>query len=181
MYRFHVEEYERLAGLGVLNDPRVELLDGLLMRKMTKRPEHSTKAERLRRLLERLIPMGWHLRKEEPVRLPDFNEPEPDIAAVRGDLDVYESRHPGAADVILIAEVSGSSLGVDRGIKLRAYAQAGIPIYWIVNLIDGQIEVYTHPAGDGYGRSETFKIGEAVPLIVEGREIGRIAVSELLT
>lgn len=98
---------------------------------------------------------------------------------MRGDLDAYEDRHPGAADVVLVVEVSGSSLAIDRGLKLRAYAQACIPIYWIVNLIDGRVEVYTEPAGDAYSRLEIFQVGDTIPLVVDGREIGLIAVSDL--
>ncbi|HKM54146.1 MAG TPA: Uma2 family endonuclease, partial [Isosphaeraceae bacterium] len=158
----NVGEYERLTSAGILDDPRVELIDGILERKTTKLPRHPVVTERLRRLLESLLPTDptgaalWHVRKEDPIRIPDFDEPEPDLALVRGDIDAYRTHHPGPRDVELIVEVAESSLQRDRSRKLAIYARAGIPTYWIVNLIVDQVEVYTGPSGPsesvGYSR-----------------------------
>jgi Uma2 family endonuclease len=180
VYRLNVDEYERLADFGVLNDPRVELIDGLLVRKMTKKPPHVLVSERLRHWLERSIPPGWHIRPEHPIRIPDFDEPEPDLAAVRGSHEDFPDRHPEPADVGLIIEVADSSLGYDRGAKLRAYARAGIAVYWIVNLVDRRIEVYTRPNPGGYGASEVFNPGDLVVLVLDGQEHGRVAAADLL-
>ena len=85
---------------------------------------------------------------EQPVRIPEYNEPEPDIAIVRGSDDDYKHRTPGPADVALLAKVSESTLDRDQGEKLLAYAQGGIAVYWIVNLVEGKIEVYSGPRRD---------------------------------
>jgi hypothetical protein len=89
VYRISVDEYERMVAAGVLDDPRVELIDGLLVRKMGKNPPHVIATKWLVRLLERIVPPGWHISKEDPVRIPAFNEPEPDLAIVAGAPEDY--------------------------------------------------------------------------------------------
>jgi Uma2 family endonuclease len=128
LYRMTVDEYERLVATGALDNPQIELIDGLLAKKIRKKPRHSTGSERLRRLLERgsLLPDGWRVRHEQPVRIPDFDEPEPDLAVVRGEVEDYDERHPGPGDVALIIEVADSSLARDQGSKWLAYARGGI-------------------------------------------------------
>src|SRR5262249_62096530 len=98
-------------------------------------------------------PAGWSARMEQPVRIPAYDEPEPDISIVRGANADYRSRVPGPADVAMLVEVSDSTLGQDQGLKLAAYARDGIPVYWIVNLVDRQVEVYTRPVKAGRYRS----------------------------
>ena len=189
-YRMNVGEYERLASAGILDDPRVELIDGILERKPTKLPRHPVVTERLRRLLESLLPTDptgvalWHVRKEDPIRIPDFDEPEPDLALVRGDIDAYRTHHPGPRDVELIVEVAESSLERDRSRKLAIYARAGIPTYWIVNLVTDQVEVYTEPSGRsepvGYSRCEVVSSAGEILLKVEGAALGTIETARLL-
>jgi Uma2 family endonuclease len=182
LYRLTVDEYERLVASGALVDPKVELIEGYLVTKMGKKPRHSTGVERLRRLLEQGLPLpnGWHVRHEQPVRIPEFNEPEPDLAIVRGDVEDFENQHPRPGDVGLIVEVSDSSLVRDQGPKWVAYSRGGIPVYWIVNLVDHQLEVYSEPGPDGYRLSQTFHAGDEVPVVLNGVEVGRIAVSRVL-
>jgi Uma2 family endonuclease len=180
LYRMTVEEYERLAEAGVLEDSRVELIQGLLVRKMSKNPPHSITTGRLLRILEGLVPPGWHLRKEEPVVIPDHDEPEPDLAVVAGALEDYEARHPGPGDLALLVEVSETTLDRDQNEKLSAYAHAGIPVYWIVNLVDRQVEVYTNPRDDGYQDCQVNRPGALVPVVIAGVEVGRIAVDDIL-
>jgi len=182
LYRITVDEYERLVAAGALDDPKIELLDGYLVRKMGKKPRHSTRSERLRRLLEKGVPLpeGWHVRQEQPVKIPEYNEPEPDLAIVRGEVEDYEDRHPDPGDVALIVEVADSSLARDQGRKWVAYARGGIPVYWIVNLVDHQVEVYTDPGPDGYRSSQAFKPGQDLPVVIEGTHVGRIAVADVL-
>jgi len=84
------------------------------------------------------------------VRIPEFDEPEPDIAVVRGDDDLSENRHPGPGDIAIIIEVAESSLLRDRGEKREIYARAGIPAYWIINLVDRQLESHSRPTGGTY-------------------------------
>ena len=80
----------------------------------------------------------------------------------------------------LLVEVSDSTLDRDRGAKSAAYAKGRIPVYWIVNLVDRQVEVYTHPSPSGYASRVDFKPGEEIPVVLDGVEIGRIAVASIL-
>ena len=178
--RISVDEYERMVAAGVLDDPRVELLDGLLVRKAGKTPPHVIATKTLGRLLERIVPPGWHIAREDPVRIPDFHEPEPDLAVVAGVPEDYRARHPGPGDVALLVEVAESTLDRDRGAKRSAYAGGGIPVYWIVNLVDRRVEVYSRPAPDGYRTRDDFAPGQDIPVVVAGFEHGRIAASETL-
>jgi hypothetical protein len=87
---------------------------------------------------------------------------------------------PESKDAVLLVEVSETTLDRDQGPKLLAYARSGIPIYWIVNLVDNQIEVYCQPTPDGYRSRHDFKPGQDVPVVIDGVEVGRIAVSAIL-
>jgi Uma2 family endonuclease len=181
LYRLTVDEYERLADAEVLVDRRVELIGGYLVRKMTTKPPHVWAVDAARQLLELLVPDGWYIREEKPVRIPDFDEPEPDLAVVMGTRDRYGERHPGPDDVGLLVEVADSSLARDRGPKLAAFARSGIPIYWIVNLIDRQVEVFANPRSDGlYSDCQIYLPGDQVPVFIAGSDAGRIAIAEIL-
>ena len=178
LYRMTVDEYERIGEM--LDDPRVELIDGHLVKKMLKNPEHSWSTKQVFKALERLLPAGWTWRTEQPVRIPAYDEPEPDVSILRGSDDDYMHRKPGPAEVALLVEVSESTLSIDRGEKLRAYAKAAIPIYWIVNLVDRQVEVYTGPGVDDYATRQDFLPGQQVPLVIDGQQLGQIAVDGIL-
>ena len=178
LYRMTVDEYERIGEM--LNDPRVELIDGHLVKKMPKNPEHSWATKQVLKALESRLPRGWISRKEEPVRIPAYDEPEPDVSILRGSDDDYMHRKPGPAEVALLLEVSESTLSIDRGEKLRAYARAAIPIYWIVNLVNRQVEVYTGPGVDDYATRQDFLPGQQVPLVIDGQQLGQIAVDDVL-
>ena len=147
---------------------------------MPKNPPHSWSTKVLLRALDRLLGMGWTWRLEQPLRIPEYTEPEPDIAIVRGSDDDYKHRTPEPADLALLVEVSESTLDRDQGEKLSACAAANIPIYWIVNLIDGHVEVYTGPGPDGYQFRQDFNPGESVPVVIDSHEVGRIAVADIL-
>jgi Uma2 family endonuclease len=180
VYRISVDEYERMAEAGVLDDPRVELIDGLLVKKMGKKPPHEIVTHLLFGLLGRIVPPGWHIRKEAPVRIPPRNEPEPDLAIVAGSLTDYWTRHPGPDEIALVVEVAESSLDRDQGIKLAAYAAGGIRVYWIANLVDRRVEVYSQPSPQGYQTRQNYITGQTIPVVVAGVECGQIAVSDIL-
>jgi Uma2 family endonuclease len=180
LYRMNVDQYERLVQTGVLSNPHIELIDGLLVKTMGKNPPHSWTVDAIRGELTRLLPPGWSLRQEQPVRIPNFDEPEPDLAVARGTRDDYANRHPGPTEIGMLVEVSESTLDRDRGDKQLAYAQGGVPIYWIVNLVDRQVEVYTGPTPTGYQDRRVFGPNEKVPVIVDGKEVGQIGVSDIL-
>jgi Uma2 family endonuclease len=180
LYRINVREYERIVAAGALDDDRLELIDGYMVKKMPKNPPHSWSTKVLLKALERLLSPGWTWRLEQPVRIPEYNEPEPDVAIVRGNDDDYKHRTPVPADVALLVEVSETTLDRDQGEKLAAYALGNIPVYWIVNLVDGHVEVYSGPGPTGYLSRQDFSPGEFVPAVIDGHEIGRIAVADIL-
>ena len=133
--RLTVDQYDRMVENGILPETnRFELIEGRIVEKDVKDPAHPTATRRTMRAIERLLPPGWHVRKEDPVRIPNRrSELEPDLAVVRGDDDAYETRHPGPEDVALVVEVTRSSVAKDRKLA-RVYGRGGIPVYWIVNL-----------------------------------------------
>jgi Uma2 family endonuclease len=162
-------------------DDPVELLSGVIVWKMPKSPKHPTVVWRCQRLIESLVPPGWHVRKEEPVRILDYDEPEPDLTVVRGDDHLYENHHPGPKDVGLIIEVAESSLARDRGLKREICARAGILAYWVINLIDRQLESYSGPSRSDYPAPKVFREMDSVELVIEGRVSGVIPIADLLT
>ena len=178
-YRLSVDEYERLVEAGVLDDPRVELIDGYLVKKMGKNPPHIWAVDQLLDLLKPLTP-GWWCRKEDPVRIPDFDEPEPDIAVVRGSRDDYRDRIPEPKDIALVVEVADSTLDRDQGKKWDAYAHGRIAVCWIINLVHRRVEVYTDPGPAGYESCQFFTTGQEVPVVIDGALAGRIAVADIL-
>ncbi len=180
LYRMTVDQYERLVDTGVLGGQPVELIDGLLVRKMGKKPPHVIASEALRDELMPLIPKGWRLTIEAPIRIPEFDEPEPDLAIVRGTREQYEEHHPGPADLGLLIEVADTTLERDRGEKEAAYARGGVPAYWIVNLVDRQIEICTGPTPAGYRERRIVPPGESVPLFLDGNKLGQITVAAIL-
>jgi Uma2 family endonuclease len=130
--------------------------------------------------LDSRLPAGWTSQKEEPVRIPAYDEPEPDIAIIRGSDADYRHRIPTADDVALLVEVSDTTLSQDRGKKRLAYARDRIPVYWIVNLIARQVEVYSRPVKGTYKSRAVFKPGQQVPVVVAGLRLRPIAVDDIL-
>jgi Uma2 family endonuclease len=183
-YRLSVDKYHRMIDAGILEEGEpIEPLEGYLVPKLTKHPPHFTAFQRARKRIEALAPMGWEVRAQGPITLID-SEPEPDIAVARGDEATYDHRHPGPADLALVVEVAHSSLSLDRELKGRIYARAGIVEYCIVNVIDLQIEVYTQPSGPtaapAYAHRQDYRPGDSLPLVLDGVTVGQIAVSEVL-
>jgi Uma2 family endonuclease len=182
--RFSVAEYHRLTELGILReDDNVELLEGYVVRKMSRTPPHDAALQKGTKKWLRLLPAGWDLRVQSAITLAD-SEPEPDFAIVRGDEQTYVSRHPIAGDVGLVVEVSDSTLVGDRDDKGRIYARAGIAGYWIVNLNEGQVEVYTAPSGPAadprYGQRVDHRPGDSIALVLGGAMLAQVAVQDLL-
>jgi Uma2 family endonuclease len=181
LYRLSVEQYEAMAEAGIFSETdRVELIQGLLVIKMTKNPPHSVAARAVAKSLGRLVPQGFFVTREDPIRIPGYSEPEPDVAMIRGESRDYTSRHPEPPDVALLVEVSDSTLEFDRTEKLAMYAAGGITVYWIVNLIDRCVEVYSQPKKGRYRKAQVFEPDDQVPVMINGAQIGTIPVSELL-
>lgn len=177
LYRFTVKEYEQIAGF--LDDDRVELIDGYLVKKMTKNPPHVVGCARALAAIARLAPGGWFARPGEPVRIKRRTEPEPDVSLARGTLEDYANRHPEPSDIAMVVEVADTTLAKDRR-RRRIYGPAGIPIYWIVNLVGRHVEVYTEPTSEGYASRTDYAAGAHIPLVIDGVTVGQIAVADIL-
>ena len=167
--RFTIEEYHRLSEVGLLGEEdRVELLEGLIVPKMIHKPPHDAAVELGNAALVARLPPGWRVRIQSAVTTSD-SEPEPDLAVVCGSIRDHAERHPAPHEIALVVEVALSSLAVDRA-KAALYARAGIAAYWIVNLVDEQIEVHEDPTGSGptafYRRPATFTVADSVPLVI---------------
>jgi Uma2 family endonuclease len=183
-WEFTVEQYEEriLAGILTEDDP-LELLDGWLVPKMPERPPHVLATELVRDALGKTLREGWHVNSQQPIRL-STSEPEPDAVVVRGNRRDYRDRLPGPEDVALVVEVAETSLEQDRTFKKAIYARAEIPVYWIIDLVERQVEVFHSPNAAGatieYATHRVYGPDDELPLVVAGDELGRIAVRELL-
>ncbi len=183
--RLTVEQYHGLIEAGALTkDDRVELVEGVLVSTMATNPGHALSVDLVADVVRPLLPPGWRYRPEKPVTLAD-GEPQPDGAVTCLSVADLASRHPMPADLALVVEVSDTTLAADRRNKLRTYARAGIRVYWIVNLIDRQVEVHTDP--DPAARPEptyrsrtVYAGGEGVPLSVGGVALPAVVVSSIL-
>lgn len=177
--RLSVERYERMIDSGVFDDDdRFELIEGTLVQKMTKSRGHSGGSEKSWRAIQTLLPAGWHVEIEKPVRIPRRDSmPEPDVFVARGEIDDYLDLDPGPEDLALVVEVSFSTVRADRALA-ATYLEGGVPVYWMVNVRDRQLEIYTRDAGPQaptiLGESDTAE------LAIAGAVVGRIAVADLL-
>ena len=180
LWHVPVEQYHSLIDQGILGpDDRVELLEGIIVQKMSKNPPHSTATGFTRSRLEQVIPPNWHVRTQEPITL-QSSEPEPDVAVIRGDPRTYARRHPGPRDIGLVVEVSDTTQDRDRIIKKRIYATAGIPFYWLLDLNRRKLETYSEPKGSEYAHTAEYSEHESVAVILDGVTVGSVAVSDLL-
>lgn len=184
-YRLTVDQFERMIAAGILGeDDHVELLGGLLAEKMTKHAPHDFSVGRLAKLLEAYLGPDLMVREEKVVRFGQAWRPDPDIAVVRGPDDRYRRVQPSGKEVLLLIEIAESSYATDRGVKWHGYAAAGVPIYWIVDLDRRVVEVHCAPGGRGktarYRATASFGPDDTVPVVVGGREVGTVAVSEIL-
>jgi Uma2 family endonuclease len=168
---------------GILKEgDAVELLEGILVKKMSKNPPHEAACYLVRLALEKILPSSLHVKATGPVTTRE-SEPEPDLSVIRGSIRDFLRKHPGPREVTLMVEVADSSLARDRGIKKRVYARAGVPEYWIVNLKDECVEVYSAPVAGkepGYRSCKTYSKKESVPVVLDGKELGRVSVKEIL-
>jgi Uma2 family endonuclease len=184
IWRITVDQYHEMIRRGILaDDDPVELLEGWLVIKMSKNPPHVLAADLAADMLHEVAPAGWHVKRQDPITTSD-SEPEPDVALVRGTRRDYHDRHPGPSELGLVIEVADSTLVRDRTIKKRAYARAAVSVYWIINLVDRVVEVFTDPTGPAeqpdYRRRTDYREGDLIPLTLDGRQVATIAVRDLL-
>ena len=177
LYRFNVDEYERM----VLDDPRVELINGYVVKKVPKKPKHSWTTKAVLKSLGKPDAAGVDVAPGAAGTHPRFRRARagrrdrPGHATTTMSIDI-----PALPTSVSLVEVSEATLDRDRNEKLPAYARGGIPVYWIINLVDRQVEVYTDPGPDGYRSSQVFTPGQSVPVVIDGRLIGQIAVDDIL-
>jgi len=150
-HRFTVADYHRMGAAGILDeDCRVELIRGQIIDMHPIGGPHVIVVNRLNRLLAASVEGRAIVSVQNPVRLDDGSEPQPDFSLLRPRADECDMQTPSASEVLLVIEVSDSSLEVDRAVKVPLYAESGIPEYWIVNLRERWVEVYRMPKRDRY-------------------------------
>ncbi len=179
-----VTDYHKMIDAGVLKEgERVELLEGYLVNKMSHNTPHWVAIQKLTKRLVLIAPPGWEPCCQLPISLPD-SEPEPDGVLARGNEETFANHHPLPAEIGLVVEVSDTSLQLDRQEKGRIYARVSIPVYWIINLVDRIVEVYSEPnpskSPPAYETRTDFKPGDRLPIALDGKLIGTINVSDLL-
>lgn len=184
IWQLSVAQYHQMIQTGILtDDDPVELLEGWLVTKKPKNPPHRLTTQLTREALAPLLPAGYYVDDQEPITT-DESEPEPDVMIVRGTRRDYRDCHPGPQDIALVVEVSDTTLQRDRTLKKQIYARSGIPIYWIINLPERQIECYTHPSAPAdspdYQERRDYDPTERIPLLVDGQVIGHLGVHDLL-
>ncbi len=164
---FTVWDYHRMTEAGVLNeDSRVELIRGQIIDMASIGAPHFRMVNRLTRLLVPLVGAQGIVSIQNPVRLDDGSEPQPDVTILHPRMDEEDAGTPGPSDVLLLIEVADSSLMFDRATKLPMYAEAGIREFWIVNLQERAVEVHRNPEGDRYARVRRIGSGELLDILL---------------
>jgi hypothetical protein len=183
IHRISVQQYERMIDAGVfVKGPKLELIEGLLVLKMTQNPPHNFCVGEFMDFLQESIPDSWHLQVQSPLAVLD-SRPEPDLAVLpfpRRDLGV---RHPRGDETALVVEVADTSLEYDRGVKARLYAAGRVPVYVIVNIPERTVEIYSEPDGAGemahYRTLRTVGETERFALRLAGHDFPEILTRDL--
>jgi Uma2 family endonuclease len=162
-YRFNVDEYYRMADAGIFDeDSRVELIDGEVRQMVPIGGPHITLVNRLNVLLVRSISDRAMVSVQNPVRLSDETEPQPDFTLFKADEDFYGGQVPPVSNALIVIEVADSSLAYDRDKKMQLYASAGIPEAWLVDVAGEVVTLFTGPGESGYAQQRTLKRGDEI-------------------
>ena len=179
-HRFTVADYYRMAEAGIFNeDSRVELIRGQIVDMPPIGAPHFAAVNRLNRLLGQAAGDRAIVSVQNPVRLDDGSEPEPDVALLKPRADDYATAIAGSDDVLLIVEVADTSLREDRVVKAPLYAEGGIPEYWIVNLLERLVEVHRQPEGGRYAQIRRVRADETLPILGLGDSVAILAAEIL--
>ncbi len=165
-YRFSVKIYDLMIERGVLDEnDNVELLNGEIIDKMSKGKKHAYYNDLISDYLKGTFGKESIVRNQNPIHLDGFSQPEPDIVLAKLPREKYLAQHPTPEDILLIVEVSDSTLYFDRNEKGLAYSQAGIGQYLLINVENSTVEDYRNPNNDGYATKQTYKIGDVFSLL----------------
>lgn len=179
-HRFSVTEYHQMIAAGILTEEhRVQLLDGVIVDMAPIGSRHATTVLLLDELLRRALPAGWHVRAQQPMTLLS-SEPEPDLAVVRGSVRDFVAHHPMAENIAIVIEVGDTSIDVDRDVKIPLYASAGIPEYWLVDLVANRVAVFRDPHSGRYADEESFGLTQQMNLSLDGVPVAKLSVEDFL-
>lgn len=181
-HKTSIAEYDALTEMGFFDGLSVELIEGDIVEKMPQSENHAVVVALVSKVLGRAFSPDFHVRNQSPLALED-SKPEPDVAVVEGTERDYLASHPTTA--VLVVEVAQTTLETDREIKSSLYAKAGIAEYWIVNLVENQLEVRRQPVampsavyGFGYSSILILQSGQTVSPL--GASHAQIAIADLL-
>jgi Uma2 family endonuclease len=175
---FTTGEYERMIETGILTeDERVELIQGAIRPMSPIGSRHAACVNRLSALLNRALLGRGIVSVQNPIRLSDESEPQPDVAVLRSRADFYALQLPRPGDVLLVVEVADTTWAYDHDTKLPMYASAGIAEAWLVDLNQDVVELHLQPLSNRYGRVTTLQRGDAIRSITLGVEVN---VDEIL-
>ena len=176
-----LEQYEVAYHRGFFSKrDDVQLINGYVVTRMAESPLHCPVLEMVRIAIGAILLATWHTRSQSGLKIPvQTSIPRPTWPWWRGGPSDYQAQYPEPADTVLVAEVSIQSLAEDRVLAMT-YGKAGIPAYWLINVDDGQVEVYSNPGPSGYQSHEVLAPGHMLSLVIDGVEVGEIAVADIL-
>lgn len=161
--RFRADEVYKMMEIGILpEESGWELINGEIIHRMTIGSKHAAAVKKLNRIFANLLGEQAIISIQDPIHIDEYNEPEPDVALLEPREDFYAEKHPTAEDVLLLIEVSDSTVGFDREIKKSLYAEAGIREFWLVNLKENTIEVFSQPKNGNYRLAQILEKGETI-------------------
>ncbi len=161
--RFTVDDYYRMINWGLLKDvERAEIIEGELIKRMPIGNRHAACVKRLSEYLRDELGKSVTYSVQDPIRLDEFNEPQPDVALLKRRDDFYGGKQPTAEDALLLIEVSDSTLDYDRNRKIPLYAKHEVPEVWLINLLNGTIEVHSQPREYSFSIVKVLRRGETI-------------------
>ena len=182
-FRFTVAQYQKMIREGIISeDNRVELLDGKVVIKMARNTPHDVSLFVTQEELRAIGSPDWLVRCQLGIVIGRFSQPEPDLSVVLAPITRYLKQHPGPKDIGMLVEIADSTLLQDRRDKAPIYAGGRIPWFWIVNVANKSVEVYSDPKGGAspeYRKREDYQLGEKVPVVLNGKVVGHVDVSNL--
>jgi Uma2 family endonuclease len=162
----NVDEFYKMAEVGILKPAdRIELISGEIIEMSPIGSKHAGVVNRLSRLLNKILENKVVVGVQNPVRLDDINEPEPDISVLKYRSDDYSTHHPEPNDILALIEVADSTINYDKEIKIPLYASYKIPLYWIIDIGKDRIEVYTNPQDSDYLEKTTYNLSDEISLL----------------